>query len=246
MAEISVRFLGCGDAFASGGRFQTSLLLEGGPEAMLVDCGATTLTALKRERLDSASIGWVVLSHLHGDHMGGVPWLILDGQFGGRSRPLVIAGPPQTESRLQAVFEALYPGAGSAERPFAVSVLELAARTPHRLGPAVVTAVPVTHAPQTNPHGLRIEYGGRVIAYSGDTEWTDGLLELADGADLFICECQEYDREVPGHLSYRTLAERRGQLACRRLVLTHLGEEMLARVGGLDLEAAQDGMVVGV
>ena len=45
-----------------------------------------------------------------------------------------------------------------------------------------------------------------MIAYSGDTEWTDALLEVADGADLFVCECQEYDRRIPGHLDYRTLS----------------------------------------
>jgi ribonuclease BN (tRNA processing enzyme) len=104
----------------------------------------------------------------------------------------------------------------------------------------------VVHTPETNPHALRVEYGGKVIAYSGDTEWTDALLEAADGADLLVCECQEYDREVPGHLNYRTLSEKRSQLGCRRLVITHLGEEMLGRVDELDVEAAADGMTVEV
>jgi ribonuclease BN (tRNA processing enzyme) len=246
MADVRLRFLGCGDAFGAGGRFQTSFLLEGGPEAVLIDCGATTLIALKRQRIDPGAIGCVLLSHLHGDHIGGLPWLIIDGQFHGRSRPLVIAGPPETRKRLTTAFEALYPGASDAERPFEMRVVELPEPGPREVGPAVVTAVPVIHTPPTNPHGLRVEYGGKVIAYSGDTEWTDALCELADGADLFVCECQEYDREVPGHLNYRTLSERRGELACRRLILTHLGEEMLVRAGELELEAAEDGLVVTV
>lgn len=246
MADVRLRFLGCGDAFAAGGRFQTSFYLDGGEEPLLIDCGATTLIALKRHGIDPRSIGWVALTHLHGDHFGGLPWLILDGQFTKRSRPLVILGPPGTKGRFREMFEALYPGAPDAQRPFEVSVVEVPERRPSELGPAVVTTFPVVHTPGTNPHAVRVQYGGKVIAYSGDTEWTDALLEAADGADLFVCECQEYDRRVPGHLGYRTLSEKRDALGCRRLVLTHLGEEMLARVGELDVEAAEDGMVVEV
>ncbi len=244
MSDVSLCFIGCGDAFAAGGRFQTSFYLDGGEEPLLIDCGASTLVALKRLGIDSASIGTVLVSHLHGDHFGGLPWLILDGQFTGRTRPLVIAGPRHTEVRLRAAFEALYPGAPDSERPFEVRVVELEERARHHVGPARVTTFEVIHTPATFPHALRIEYAGKVIAFSGDTEWTDALLEAADGADLFICECQEYDRRVPGHLDYQTLSEKRGQLRCRRLVLNHLGEAMLARADSLDVEAAHDGLTI--
>jgi ribonuclease BN (tRNA processing enzyme) len=246
MADVRLRFLGCGDAFAAGGRFQTSFHLDDGERPMLIDCGATTLVALKRAGIASASIGWVVLTHLHGDHFGGLPWLILDGQFTQRTEPLVIAGPAETEARFGEAFEALYPGAPSAERRFETRVIELAARVPSEVGPAVVTTFPVIHTPGTHPHAVRVEYGGKVITYSGDTEWTDTLIGAADGADLFVCECQAYEREIAGHLNYRTLTEKCGELGCRRLVITHLGPDMLDRVDDLDVEAAADGMVLEV
>ena len=246
MADVRLRFLGCGDAFAAGGRFQTSFHLDDGEQPMLIDCGATTLVALKRAGIASASIGWVVLTHLHGDHFGGLPWLILDGQFTHRTEPLVIAGPAETKARFGQAFEALYPGAPTAGRPFETLIVELPGRVPSEVGPAVITTFEVVHTPGTNPHAVRVEYGGKVIAYSGDTEWTDALLEVADGADLFVCECQEFDRDIPGHLNYRTLSEKRGELGCRRLVLTHLGPDMLDRVDELDVEAAADGMVIEV
>src|SRR5579884_3707047 len=245
MSPVTLRFLGCGDAFAAGGRFQTSFYLEGGNEPMLVDCGATALVALKRLGIDSSSIGLVALSHLHGDHFGGLPWLVLDGQLrAGRTRPLVIAGPERTEERFTQAFEVLYPGAQEGGWDFEVQVVELREREPCELGAAVITTFPVIHAPGTFPHALRIEYGGRVVAFSGDTEWTDVLLEVADGADLFVCECQAYERHVPGHIDYRTLSAKRAELGCRRLVVNHLGDDMLARVGELDVEAAEDGMVI--
>src|SRR5262245_49105183 len=186
MAVVRVRFLGSGDAFASGGRFNACFHLEGGPEPMLIDCGATALVALKRERIDPASIGCVALSHLHGDHFAGLPWLILDGQFANRTRPLLIAGPPGTETRLGQAFEALYPGATSVERAFGIRVVELTERAPSELGPGVVTPFEVVHSSGAPSYALRVEYGGKVLAYSGDTEWTDTLLDVARGADLFV------------------------------------------------------------
>ncbi len=244
MTSVQLRVLGCGDAFASGGRFHACFQLEGGDEPLLIDCGPTTLVALKRERIDPASIGWVALSHLHGDHFAGLPWLILDGQFSGRTRTLTIAGPPGTEERLWRTFEALYPGAASAERRFGVRFTELLGRTPSTLGPAVVTAFEVVHNSGAPSYALRVEYAGKVLAYSGDTEWTDSLIEAAGGADVFLCECNFFDKRVPGHLDFRTLAAKRPQLDCQRLVLTHMSEDMLTHLSGTDVEAAADGMAI--
>jgi ribonuclease BN (tRNA processing enzyme) len=244
VSSVRLRFIGCGDAFASGGRFHTCFHLEGGDQPLMIDCGATSLAALKREGIDPASIGWVALSHLHGDHFGGLPWLILDGQFAGRREPLVIAGPPGTETRCKQLFEALYPGATSVQRRFEISYVEMPERNACELGPAVVTPFEVIHQSGAPSYALRVEYAGKVIAYSGDTEWTDALLEVADGADLFICECNEYERAIPGHLNYRTLLGRRSELGCRRLVMTHLSQEMLARVEAVEIEAAADGVTI--
>src|ERR1700740_1704135 len=136
MTSVRLRFLGSGDAFASGGRLQACLQLEGAGEPLLIDCGATALVSLKRERLDAAAVGCVVLSHLHGDPFAGVPWLILDGQFAGRSAALVIAGPAETRERLEGTFEALYPGTMSGGGSFAIRIVEMEERGPVDLGPA--------------------------------------------------------------------------------------------------------------
>jgi ribonuclease BN (tRNA processing enzyme) len=240
-------FVGSGDAFGSGGRFQACLHLEAdGTEPLLLDCGATTLIGLKRLGLDPSAIGWVALSHLHGDHFAGLPWLILDGQFGKRAKTLTVTGPAGTEERSQQTFEALYPGAPAAERRFETRFVEFTQRVPLDFGPARITAYPVRHTPQTAPHGLRVEYAGKVIAYSGDTEWTDTLPELARGADLFVCECNFFDTKVPGHLDYETLMEHRWELECKRIVITHMSEQMLGRLGAVELEAASDGAVFSV
>lgn len=241
---VRVRFLGCGDAFASAGRLHTCFHLSGATDEVLIDCGATSLQALKLQGLDPGSVAAVALSHLHGDHFGGVPWLILNGRFARRSAPLVVSGPVGTEGRVHALFETLYPGALDTELPFEVSFLEYDERRPTPVPSAVVIPLEVIHKSGAPSYGLRVQYGDRLIAYSGDTEWTDNLIELAAGADLFICECNFYDRRVPGHLDFHTLETKLPLLDCRRLILTHMSEEMLERANGLTLETASDGLAL--
>ena len=245
--SVRVTFVGSGDAFAGGGRFQACILLTSdGTDPLLLDCGATSLVALKRRDIDPATIGHVALSHLHGDHFGGLPWLILDGQFAHRTRPLQIIGPPGTKTRVNQAFEALYPGAPEAARPFPTQFTEFSDRIPQPHGPATITAYPVRHTPATFPHALRVEYAGTIIAYSGDTEWTDTLIEASRDADLFICECNFFDAKAPGHLNYQSLVEHHASLTAKRVVLTHMNEDMLAHAGELALETARDGAVIDI
>jgi ribonuclease BN (tRNA processing enzyme) len=98
--------------------------------------------------------------------------------------------------------------------------------------------------PGTPACALRIAYGERVIAYSGDTAWEEGLIGLAAGADLFLAEAYFFDRQVPYHLDYATLRAQRERLDCERIVLTHTSPEMLARQDEAEFECAHDGMVL--
>lgn len=105
---------GCGDAFGSGGRSNSCYLVEAAGMLVALDFGASAPVALKRMKVDTARIDMVVLSHLHGDHFGGLPTLLLDGALAQRrSRPLAIIGPPGTRARLGALMEVLYPGMGA-------------------------------------------------------------------------------------------------------------------------------------
>jgi len=244
MSPVRLAFVGAGDAFGSGGRFQTCLLLTGGAEPVLIDCGASSLVALRRAGVDPGGIGAVLLSHLHGDHFGGLPFLILDGQFSRRVRPLAVAGPPGVRERVEAAMEVFFPGSTRVARRFETAFGEIAAGVPCRVGPATVTAHPAVHESGAPSYALRVEYGGKVIAYSGDGEWTEGLVDAARGADLFVCEAYSFDRKIRYHLDHATLAAHAARLDCRRIVLTHMGPDMLARRGESPFETAEDGHVV--
>lgn len=235
-----VRFIGSGDSFGTGGRFQTCILVDADDYRFLIDCGATSLVALKRAGVDPGSIDAVLLTHFHGDHCGGVPYLILDGQFAKRERALVIAGPPGVRDRMTAVFEAALPTSSRTEQRFGVTYVELGQR-PMTVGPLEVVALPVAHLPETVPHGLRVSASGRVVAYTGDTDWCDALPRLADGADLFIAEAYSFEKRIPQHLSHATLLAHRDELRAKRVVLTHAGAEKLRRASELEWQLAEDG-----
>jgi ribonuclease BN (tRNA processing enzyme) len=242
-ADVELVLAGTGDAFGNGGRFQTCFILRHGGDAVMIDCGASSLTALKAAGVEPNEVETVLLTHLHGDHFGGLPYLILDGQFRRRQRPLTIAGPPGTTERVHAAMELLFPGSRSASRRFHTTIVELDFDNPTRLGPAVIRTLEVEQ-PGTPAGAVRVELGGKVVAYTGDTAWTDGLIDLSAGADLLVAEAYFYDRDVPYHLSYRTLLAQRDRLDCRRILLTHMSPDMLARQADAVFPCAHDGMVV--
>ncbi len=242
MSEVNVRFLGSGDAFGSGGRFQTCFHVRCDATHLLIDCGASSLVAMKRFGVDPSLIDIILLSHLHGDHFGGLPFFILDAQYvSRRKKPLVVAGPPGLEARIHQATEVLYPGSYETERDFALEFVELEDGTDTKVEPLVVTPYSVVHPSGAPAYALRVEYKDKVIAFSGDTQWTDALIQAAHKADLFICECNFLERSGGYHLDYQTLMEHRPELECQRLVLTHMNDEMLRQIGSLDTEGAEDG-----
>jgi ribonuclease BN (tRNA processing enzyme) len=239
---VTVQFVGSGDAFGSGGRFQACISVRSRHSHVLLDCGASSLVALRRLELNPEAVDAVVVSHLHGDHFGGIAFLVLDQQFARRERPLLVAGPPGLRERLLQSMEVLFPGSSTVERRFELRSIELPERVPTLVGLVEVTAYPVAHASGAPAYGLRLACDERVIAYSGDTEWTEVLIELSRGADLFICEAYTYEKPVRYHLSYAALAQHRAQLACRQLVLTHMSADVLDRQAELDATPAADGL----
>ena len=244
---MQLRFVGCGDALGSGGRYNTCFHVTGQHVNFLIDCGASSLPALKRQRIARDDIDLILITHFHGDHFAGLPFLLLDAQFSRRTRPLVIAGPDGIEMRLTQVMEALFENSSKTKQRFDLSVVALRPRETREFGAITVTPFPVVHGESGGPFlAYRIETEGRVIAYSADTEWTEALIPLARDADLFIAEAYTYDKVVKNHLSLKTLEAHLSEIKPKRLVLTHMSDDMLGRLDTLAHTAASDGMVVEI
>jgi ribonuclease BN (tRNA processing enzyme) len=242
---MQLRFIGCGDALGSGGRANTCFHVTGGNVNFLIDCGASSLPALKRLDVVRDSIDLVLITHFHGDHFAGLPFFLLDAQFTRRTRPLVIAGPQGIETRLAQVMEAMFEHSSKTKQRFDLSVVALNPEESRSFGAVKVTPYPVVHGESGGPFlAYRIEAEGRTIAYSADTEWTETLIPAAREADLFIAEAYYYDRIVKNHLSLKTLEAHLSEINARRLILTHMSDDMLGRIGSLPYSTASDGLVV--
>lgn len=244
---MQVQFVGCGDAFGSGGRQNTCFHVTGNSLNCLIDCGASALPALKRYGITRNDIDLILITHFHGDHFAGLPFFLLDAQFARRSRPLVIAGPQGIEARLAQVMEVMFEHSSKTPQKFRLEVHALEPEMTRRFGAATVTPYPVVHGESGGPFlGYRLEAEGSVLAYSADTEWTQTLVPLGRDADLLIAEAYTYEKNVRNHLSLKTLEAHLDEIRPKRLMLTHMSDDMLSRLDMIDHAAAQDGMIVAI
>lgn len=245
---MQLQFVGCGDAFGSGGRFNTCFHVVGGRSNFLIDCGASSLIALKKLGIERNAIRAILITHFHADHVGGLPFFILDSQFfSKRVEPLVIAGPPGLRKWFVTALETAFPGAAKTKQRFDLQLRELEPGAQVELDEVRVTPYLVRHGkPEGRFFALRIEVEDRVIAYTGDTEWTETLVTAARNADLFIAEAYFRDKSVPLHLDLATLERHLPEIAAQRVILTHMSDDMLAQRGDVGFETAEDGLIVQI
>ncbi len=242
MSDVKVTFLGSGDAFNSGGRLHTSIFIHRKRHSFLIDCGPSVLAAIRRLHIDPNEIAFILLSHLHGDHFGGIPFFILDAHFmSKRTTPLLIAGPPGTKQRITDLMEVMFPGSTHNKYKFALDIVEYDLEKENVFHDVHVHTFPVKHPSGSPSLALRLEFDHKVVTFSGDTEWVDELIHAAHGADLFITECYAYDQDVKFHLNYQTLSAHIGEIKAEQIVLTHLNQDMLSHLKDLSIPFAVDG-----
>jgi ribonuclease BN (tRNA processing enzyme) len=248
VSALGVTVLGAGDAFASGGRLQAGYVIEAAGSHILMEAGPTLLPAMKRSGISPADLDFVLISHLHGDHFAGLPFLMLEYMWESpRKRILTIAGPRHLEQRTRVLFHNMYPSMDTHSLMRKLRFVELEAGRTARVGPARVATIRTPHTKPDVSLALRLTVGGKSLAFSGDSGWTDALVELSAGADLFLCECTYFESDhLDFHLNYPVIERNRGRFTAKRMILTHLGREVLARQREIGMEMATDLMKITV
>ncbi len=248
-SHTTVQVIGCGDAFSNGGRFHTCFFVKSPSANFLVDCGATSMVALKKAGISTNEIDMIVISHFHGDHFGGLPFFFLDAHYHEkRIKALTIVTPKGGYDRIKNLTSVLYPGSPEIMAGLDLIFVEYEALNTIDINGVSLITYPAIHTPESNPHSLRFILDNKIISYSGDTEWNEYLIPLADMADLFICESCNYKNNVKGHLSFTTLLSKKKYLNASKFLLTHMGDEALMHTSIMekDVDCAEDGLIITI
>lgn len=193
--EIKVTLLGTGGPPPVMNRFGPSTLVEAGTRRFVFDAGRGALQRLAQARVRWQDVDGVFLTHLHSDHVVGLPDLWLSGWFtGARNRPLAVWGPAGTKSMMAHLAQAfetdirLRQSDGSPAQGAVVDAADIGEGVVYDQDGVKVTAFAVDHGPATRALGYRIDYDGRSVVLSGDTRVSETLIKQAQGVDLLVHE----------------------------------------------------------
>jgi len=223
MLELS--FLGSGNAFTPDGRYWSSFLLNG---RYLLDAPPTLLPHLKRLGVPPTDICTIFISHFHGDHFLGLPFLFLEYlHMTPRRDNLYIVGPPGVEEVIEAAAEMAFPNLTHADVGYQRCYLEAEAGRQQTVDDLSFQAFPMEHAGEAlDAFGYRLRLADKVVAYTGDTEFCDQIFTLAEGADVLVLDCSYSEGRGLYHVSFADVPEIRKRLPpSTTIILTHLEAE---------------------
>jgi ribonuclease BN (tRNA processing enzyme) len=241
---VTLTILGTGDAFASGGRAQAGYLLEIEGKRVLLEAGPAILGEMKRNGIDADSLDVILISHLHGDHFCGLPFLFVEYLWERpRKRPLTIAGPKNLEKRTWTLMRAMYSRYKLQQLQSNVKWVVMEPGKSYRLAGLKVSTIRSPHTTPDVSLSLKIIAAGKTFVFSGDTGWNDELVDFSAGADLLLCECTYFESDhLRFHMNYPELKRNLERFNVKRIILTHIGRETINHTREIDIEMGFDGM----
>jgi ribonuclease Z len=194
--SLKVTLLGTGTPRPIMQRFGPSILVEAGGQKLLFDCGRGCTQRLYQAKVPFSEVTALFLTHLHSDHIVGIPDLWLTGWINGRRSPLQVWGPRGTQQMMKGLGQAYefdihirrdvdeqIPGEGVVEK-----ATDIEEGVVYENGGVKVTAFNVDHGLVKPALGYRVDYGGHSVVLSGDTRYSENLIKFAQGSDVLIHE----------------------------------------------------------
>ena len=212
--DIGVTLLGTGTPFPNTEQFGSAILIEVAGKKFLFDCGRGVVIRLAQIGVAPGEINGLFLTHLHSDHVVGIPDLWLTGWFLGRNTPLPICGPPGTRSMAEYLAHAF--GFDIRVRqdspdPLSTKGVEINAKEIeqgeiYNDGMVRVSAFLVDHGSVKPAFGYRIDCADHSVVISGDTKFCQNLVDFAKNTDCLIHSAWSAGWKNPAPLSQRSIA----------------------------------------
>ncbi len=218
---MELTFLGSGNAFAQGGRYWSSFLAN---QRYLFDAPPTLLPHLKRLKVPLTGLEVVFITHFHGDHFMGMPFLFLEYVYvTERKDDLFIVGPPGIEKTMEEFAGRCYPEIMN-KTTFRRRYVEASPGSDQTAAGIDFRAVPMNHVVgKLDCFGYRANIGGQTVAYTGDTMFCEEIFELAEGADVLVVDCTYTKGSGPEHMGLDDVRTIRQRLPAETtMILTHL------------------------
>jgi len=197
MSGLTLSFIGTGNAFAPGGLCWNGFLAN---DRYLFEAPPQALMSLRHAGHDPNQLEAVIVSHHHADHLLGLPFLLLYWKYQGRSAPVTIVGPPETQEVVQQVTDRTYPALFEIDYKIQWKV----ATPGNTLSVGELQILPVTakHDPKLKMClGYACSLAGRKFGYTGDTSFCDGVVELARHSEVLVSECASRADDIPIHMN---------------------------------------------
>lgn len=236
-------FIGTGNAFAEGGRFNAGYWLtlnSDKPVHTLIDCGPTTLAGIKKYNLPFSQLERIIISHYHGDHFAGLPFLLLDRAYltpldnnSSSNNKFQIFGPLGLEDRVKTLLKATYPS----QYDVLINLCEfreIIAGEEIKLPEFLLKSKKANHSEQAIMYKFDFSDTNTSIVYTGDNEMDLDQLVFFKNADLLVTECTNLETQNGNHTSFKFIKENISKFKennIKKIYLSHIGSEVYDKIG---------------
>ena len=259
--EIFFSFIGTGNAFAEGGRFNAGYWLtinKDKPNHTLIDCGPTTLAGIKKFNLPFAQLHRILISHYHGDHFAGLPFLLLDRAYltsvdnnFSSSNKFQIYGPVGLEERIKRLIHATYPS----QYDVLIGLCEFKVIDPEKhikFPEYFLKSKKANHSEQAIMYRIEFKDTNNSIIYTGDNEMLLDQFTFFENSDILVTECTTFESQNGNHTSLKFIKDnisKFNEFNIKKVYLTHLGSEVYNKID-IDLppnvHLATDGLKISL